>query len=87
MTDDELIAAMVQEAAELGPMTAEEFQKETEAIRAYARQAWHQGLESGPAGRLDLDTIKHDGRLARDQKEGDLDSVGGPIGGPAEASG
>ena len=34
MTDDEL-DLMVQEAAALGPMTAEEFQKETEAIRAY----------------------------------------------------
>ena len=87
MTDDELIAAMVQEAAALGPMTAAEFQEATLAIRAYARQAWQAGLASGPAGRLDLDTIKHDGRLARDQKEGDLNSVGGPIGGPAEASG
>ena len=86
MTDHQ-IAAMVQAAAALGPMTAEEFQKETEAIRAYARQAWHQGLESGPAGRLDLDTIKHDGRLARGQKEGDPNPIGGLVGGPAEASG
>ena len=61
MTDDEL-ELMVQEAAALGPMTAEEFERETEAIRAYAS-------------------------LARAQKEGDLISVGGPIGGPAEASG
>lgn len=86
MTDDEL-EIMIQESRAAGPLSQEEFQAETLAIRAYARQAWHQGLESGPAGRLDLDTIKHDGRLARDQKEGDLDSVGGPIGGPAEASG
>ena len=83
MTDDEL-ELMVQEAAALGPMTAEEFERETEAIRAYARQAWHQGLESGPAGRLDLDSIKRQASLARAQKEGDLISVGGPIGGPAE---
>ena len=59
MNDDEMIAAMVQEAAELGPMTAAEFQEATLAIRAYAS-------------------------LARAQKEGDLISVGGPIGGLAE---
>ena len=58
MTDDEL-EIMIQEAAALGPMTAEEFERETEAIRAYAS-------------------------LARDQKEGDLDPIGGPIGGLAE---
>ena len=83
MTDHQ-IAAMVQEAAELGPMTAAEFQEATLAIRAYARQAWQAGLASGPAGRLDLDSIKRQASLARAQKEGDLDPFGGPIGGPAE---
>lgn len=39
MTDEE-IAAMVLEAERLGPMTALEFQEQTDAIRAYARQAW-----------------------------------------------
>ena len=58
MTDDQ-IAAMIQEAAELGPLSLEEFERETEAIRAYAS-------------------------LARDQKRGDLNPVGGPIGGLAE---
>ena len=86
MTDDEL-EIMIQESRAAGPLSQEEFQAETEAIRAYARQAWHQGLESGPAGRLDLDTIKHDGRLARGQKEGDPNPIGGLVGGPAEASG
>ena len=61
MTDHQ-IAAMVQAAAALGPMTAEEFERETEAIRAYAS-------------------------LARDQKEGDLAPIGGPIGGLAEEGG
>lgn len=87
MTDDELIERMVREAAELGPLTAEEFQAETLAIRAYAAQAWQAGLASGPAGGLDLDSLKHDGRLARDQKEGDPDPIGGPIGGPTEEGG
>ncbi len=67
MTDDE-IELMIQEAAALGPMPAEEFQEATRAIRAYARQAWQAGLESGPAGDLDLDAIKHDGRLASIRK-------------------
>lgn len=83
MTDDEL-EIMIQEAAALGPMTAAEFQEATLAIRAYARQAWQAGLASGPAGRLDLDSIKRQASLARAQKEGDLISVGGPIGGLAE---
>ena len=87
MTDDELIERMVQDAAALGPMTAEEFERETEAIRAYARQAWQAGLASGPAGRLDLDSIKLQASLARGQKEGDPNPAGGSIGGPAEASG
>ena len=86
MTDHQ-IAAMVQEAAELGPMTAAEFQEATLAIRAYARQAWQAGLASGPAGRLDLDSIKLQASLARGQKEGDPNPAGGSIGGPAEASG
>ncbi len=64
MTDDEL-ELMIQEAAELGPMTDLEFQEATRAIRAYARQAWQAGLESGSAGRLDLGEIKHQGRMRR----------------------
>lgn len=87
MTDDELIERMVREAATLGPMTDLEFQAETRAIRAYAAQAWQAGLASGPAGGLDLDSLKHDGRLAGDQKEGDLNPIGGPAGGPAEEGG
>ena len=83
MTDHQ-IAAMVQEAAELGPMTAAECQEATLAIRAYARQAWQAGLASGPAGRLDLDSIKRKASLARGQKEGDPNPVGGSIGGLAE---
>ena len=39
MNDDELIERMVREAAELGPMPALEFERETEAIRAYASLA------------------------------------------------
>ena len=39
MTDDEL-ERMIQEARAAGPMGLEEFERETEAIRAYARQAW-----------------------------------------------
>ena len=51
MTDDELIAAMVQEAAELGPMTAAEFQEATLAIRAYASLARAQKEgDPNPAG-------------------------------------
>ena len=64
MTDEE-IAAMVLEAERLGPMTALEFQEQTDAIRAYARQAWQAGLESGSAGRLDMGELKHQGRMAR----------------------
>ena len=45
MTDDELIERMVQEAAELGPMGPAEFERETEALRAYARKAWQADLE------------------------------------------
>lgn len=44
MTDQEL-ERLIQEAAELGPLSLEEFERETEAIRAYARQAWQAGLE------------------------------------------
>ena len=83
MTDDEL-EIMIQESRAAGPLSQEEFQAETLAIRAYARQAWQAGLASGPAGRLDLDSIKRQASLARAQKEGDLISVGGPIGGLAE---
>ena len=80
MTDDELIERMVREAAELGPMPALEFERETEAIRRYAAgQSSVSGLE------LEHDLVSLS--LARAQKEGDLISVGGPIGGPAEASG
>ena len=76
MTDHQ-IAAMVQEAAELGPLSLEEFERETEAIRRYAAgQSSVSGLE------LEHDLVSLS--LARDQKEGDLDSVGGPIGGLAE---
>ncbi len=64
MTDDE-IERMVREAEELGPMGLDEFQEETAVIRAYARQAWLAGLESGPAGGLDLGELKHQGRLGR----------------------
>ena len=58
MTDDELIERMVQEAAELGPMGQEEFQKETAVIRAYARQAWQACLELESAGGLDMGEIR-----------------------------
>ena len=57
MTDDEL-ERMIQEARAAGPMGLEEFERETEAIRAYARQAWQAGLESGSAGRLDMGSSK-----------------------------
>ena len=64
MTDDEL-EIMIQESRAAGPLSQEEFQAETLAIRAYARQAWQAGLASGPAGRLDLGEIKHQGRMRR----------------------
>lgn len=45
MNDDE-IERLIQEAAELGPMTDLEFQEATRAIRRYAAgQSWVSGLE------------------------------------------
>ena len=64
MTDDEL-ERMIQEARAAGPMGLEEFERETEAIRAYARQAWQAGLASGSAGRLDMGEVKRQGRMGR----------------------
>lgn len=64
MTDD-AIEDLIREAQAMGPMAALEFQAETEAIRAYARQAWLAGIKSRGDGRLDMEAIKRQGRLAR----------------------
>ena len=70
MTDNE-IEDLIREAQAAGPLTAAEFQEETAAIRAYARElaasAWQAGIESGSAGPLDMDAIKN---VAREGQAG-----------------